>query len=140
MPIDWNSFERGIYLVNALGIVHKYGKILIGRREKDPFVEELTWSFPGGSLYYDKSIEESLKLEIRKKTGLDVEVKKLLYARVPKEKREFVLLYYYCEPIGGEEKAGEEFREIKWVEPAEVTNYFTTSVDPVIMDFLKQLK
>jgi ADP-ribose pyrophosphatase YjhB (NUDIX family) len=139
MPMDWSSFDRGVFLVNVLGIVQKHGKVLIGRREKDPYVEELAWSFPGGRLHYGKSIEESLKSEVKVKTGLDVEVKKLIFARVPEEKREFLLLYYYCEVIGGEEKAGEKFVEIKWVKPMEVREYFTTSLDSAIMDFLKQL-
>lgn len=140
MAIDWNSFDRGVFLINCLGIVYKNGKILIGKRKPDPYIKELTWTFPGGRPTYDKPLEESLKDEIKKKTGLEVEVKKLIFARIFREKPEFISLYYYCEPIGGNVKAGEKFNEIKWVKPTEIKKYFTTSVDTIIMSFLKQLE
>lgn len=140
MTIDWNSFDKGVFLINCLGIVYKNGKIIIGKRVPDPYVKELTWTFPSGRPTYDKSLEESLKDEIEKKTGLEVEVKKLIFARIPKEKREFICLYYYCEPVSGKAKAGEKFKELKWVKPTEVTKYFTTSVDPFILNFLKKLE
>jgi len=138
MKMDWNSFDRGVFLVNVLGIVFKDGKVLIGRREKDPYVKELRWSFPGGRPTYDRPLEESLKDEIKKKTNLDVEVKKLIFARIPEEKKEFLFLYFYCEAVGGKEKAGEKFVEIKWVKPTELKKYFTTSLHPELMGFLKK--
>jgi len=139
MTTDWSSFDRGVFLVNVLGIVHKDGEILIGRREKDPYVKELSWTFPGGRPAYDKSLEESLKDEIKKKTSLDVEIKKLIFARIPEEKGEFILLYYYCEVAGGKEKSGEKFDEVKWVKPSELKKYITTSLHPELMDFLKKI-
>lgn len=39
MKIDWDSFDRGVFLVNVLGIVPKEGKILIGRRDEDRYVK-----------------------------------------------------------------------------------------------------
>ena len=139
MKIDWDSFDRGVFLVNVLGIVQRDGKILIGKRGKDPHVKELAWSFPGGRPAYDKSLEESLKDEIKKKTNLDVEVEKLIFARTPEEKEEFLLIYYYCEVVGGKEKAGEKFKEIKWIRPEEIKKYFTTSLHPELVNFLNQL-
>jgi len=41
---------------------------------------------------------------------------------------------------GGEEKAGEKFKELKWVDPTEAAKYFTTSLDPVISEYIKSLK
>lgn len=145
MVIEWKSFEKGVFLVNCLAIIHKDGKILIGRREDDPYIKELTWCFPGGRPTYDKPLEESLKEEIKKKTNLDIKVKKLIFARTYPEKREFLSLYYLCEyylcePVEGIEKPGEKFKELKWVKPTEVTKYFTTSIDPFILEFLKKLE
>jgi ADP-ribose pyrophosphatase YjhB (NUDIX family) len=134
-------FDRGLFLVNALAIIYRNGKVLIGKRKGiDPYIKKLTWTFPGGRLYHTKSLEDSLKTEVKKKTNLDVEIKKLIFARVWPERKEFLLLYNYCEPTGGKEKAGEKFTEIKWVKPTEVTKYFTTSVDSEIMEFLRQLE
>ncbi len=139
--MDWSQFDRGVFLVNVLGIVYdtKSRKILIGRRENDPFVKELSWTFPGGRPGYEKNLEEYLKIEIKKKTGLDVEVKGIIFARVPPENKELLLIYYRCNIIGGKEKAGEKFVELKWVETVDVQNYFTTSLHPKLLKYLKSM-
>lgn len=141
MITDFSQFGRGVYLVNVLGIVYnpKTKKILIGRRENDPHVKELGWSFPGGRLHYDKTIEETLRYEIKIKTGIDVKVKKMILARVPKENEQFLLLYYYCETSNSQAQAGEKFVEVKWIEPKGYRHYFKTSVHPVIRRFLEKL-
>jgi len=89
--MNWEEFDRGVFLVNVLGIVFNPGtkRILIGKREKDPYVPELGWGFPGGRPEYGEDLEESLKREIKKKTGLKVESLGAVFARVPEEKNEF---------------------------------------------------
>ena len=140
--MNWSKFDRGIFLVNCLGIVYhpKNKKILIGRREKDTYIKKLTWCFPGGRPSYDKSLEESLKRKIRTMTGLNVDIKKIIFAKTYPEKREFLSIYYHCEVISGTEKAGELFKEIKWIKPNEVKKYFTTSIHPNILSYLTSLK
>jgi ADP-ribose pyrophosphatase YjhB (NUDIX family) len=82
-----------------------------------------------------------LKLEVKKKTNLDIKIKKLVFARSFPENRKFLLIYYLAEPINaGKEKAGEKFKEIKWIKPTEVKKFFTTSIHPEIMKILKKLK
>lgn len=139
---DWKESEKGIYLVNVLGVVFdtKTRKILIGRREKDKYIKKLTWSFPGGRPKYKEKLEVSLKEEIKKKTGLNVESLGAIFARSFPEKPEFLLIYYLCEVTGGKEKAGESFKELKWVNPEEVEKYFTTSIDPKLKEYLMNLK
>jgi ADP-ribose pyrophosphatase YjhB (NUDIX family) len=138
--MDWTQFDKGVYLVTTLAIIHKDGKVLIGKRINDPHVKELTWVFPGGRPDYGKDLEESLREAVREKTGLEVNVGKLVFARTFKEKNTILLLYYYAEPIGGEEKTSETVVELKWVKPTEVTEYFTTSVDTKVMEFLENLE
>lgn len=139
--MDWNQFDRGVFLLNVLGIVYdkKAKKILIGKRENDPYLKELSWAFPGGRPRYEKDIEFYLKHEIKIKTGLNINVNKIIFAKTYPEKREFLSIYYLCEVIGGKEKAGEKFSEIKWVKPIEVQNYFTTSLHPTLLEYLKSL-
>lgn len=140
---DWREFNRGVFLVNVLAIIYnsKTQKILIGRREKDTLVKTLNWNFPGGRPAYKKDLEYYLKLEVKKKTNLNIKIKKLVLARIPEENKKFLLLYYLCEPTNaGKEKAGEKFKEIKWIKPAEARKYFTTSIHPEIMKILRQLK
>ncbi len=140
--MDWNQFDKGVFLVNLLGIIYdpKTKKILIGKRENDPYIKELSWCFPGGRPGYVDDLEFYLKEQIKIKTGLEVEPKKIVFAKTYPEKREFLSIYYYCEVLGGEEKAGDKFVEIKWVRPTEVVNYFTTSLHQKVLDFLRTLE
>ena len=139
--LDWTQFDRGVFLVNVLGLVYnpKIKKILIGKRENDPYVKELSWSFPGGRPTYGKSLEDSLVKEIKIKTGVKAKVKDLILARVPKENEQFLLLYYFCETAQTKIKAGEKFVEVKWVKPKEIQKYFKTSIHPQLLNFLKVL-
>jgi len=137
--MDWTQFDRGVFLVNVLGIVidPESGKIIIGKRENDKFIKELSWSFPGGRPAYEKDLEEYLKHEIKIKTNLDIEIKNVIFAKTYPEKREFLSIYYLCEKTGGEAKAGEKFTEIKWIKPAEAEEYFTTSLHSKLLEILK---
>lgn len=138
---EWRKEDRGLYLVNVLGIVFdpKTRKILIGKRENDPYIKELSWSFPGGRPEYDEELEDGLKREIKKKTGLNVESLGAVFARAVPEKKEFLIIYYLCEVIDGEEKAGEKFVELKWVEPEEVEKYFTTSFHSELKEYIMNI-
>jgi hypothetical protein len=62
------KFEERNFFVNLLAIVYnpKNKMILIGRREKDPYIKKLTWCFPGERLDYKKDLETSLKYEVKK--------------------------------------------------------------------------
>ncbi len=140
--LDWKSIERGVYLVNVLGVVYdsKEKKILIGKRENDEYVPELGWCFPGGRPEYGEDLEEGLKREIKKKTGLKTESLGNIFSRIPEENDKFILIYYLCEKVGGEEKAGEKFTEIKWVNPEELESYFKTSFDPRLKEYIENLR
>jgi ADP-ribose pyrophosphatase YjhB (NUDIX family) len=141
--MDWTQFDRGVFLVNVLGIVYnpENKQILIGKRENDPLLKELSWSFPGGKPAYEEDLELYLKSEIRKKTGLDVDVKNIVFAKTYPENRKLLSIYYHCE-IANRERgvAGEKFTEIKWIKPTEVQQYFTTSLHPKILEYLKSLE
>jgi ADP-ribose pyrophosphatase YjhB (NUDIX family) len=137
------QFGKGIFLVNVLGIIYnpKTKKILIGRRENDPYIKKLTWCFPGGRPSYKKDLEFYLKHEIKIKTGLNISMEKIVvvFAKTYPEKRKFLSIYYYCEVKGGKEKAGNDLVELKWVKPTEVKKYFTTSLHPKLFKYLKTL-
>lgn len=129
-------------MVNVLAIVYnpKSRQILIGRRrENDLYIKEISWTFPGGRPAYDEDLEFYLKYNIKIKTGLDAEIKKIVFAKTYPEKREFLSIYYLCEVVGGKEMAGEKFVEIKWVKPTDAQKYFTTSLHPNLLDYLKTL-
>ena len=134
---DMDSFN-----VILLGIIYdpKNKKILIGRREDDPHVSELTWTPPGGRIIPEKDLEDSLKIKIKEQTGFDVENLGNIFAMVPKEKKEFILLLYLCEIISGKEKVGGNLKEIKWVDPEELDNYFNIAYHPHLKEYILNLK
>lgn len=128
--------------MNVLGLVYNPDtrRILIGKREHDPYLAELSWCFPGGRPKYEEDLEYYLAHKIKIKTGLDIKVNHVIFAKTYPEKREFLSIYYLCEVTGGEEKAGERFVETKWVKPTELTKYFTTSLHPKLLEYLKSLE
>lgn len=142
--MEWNKFDRGVFIVNVIAIIYdpRAKKVLLGRRENDPYLKNLNWCFPGGMPDYKEDLEHYLKEQVKIKTDLDVDVKKVIFAKTYPEKREFLSIYYYCEVLEGKDKAGELFVETKWVKPQEVLNYFkgSTSTHPKIVEFLHSLK
>lgn len=139
--MDWTQFNKGIFLVNVLGIIYNSHtrQILIGKRQNDPYIKKLSWVFPGGRPTYKKDLEFCLKNEIKIKTGLNVDVKKIVFAKIYPEKKEFLSIYYYCEIIGGKEKMGKNFIDIKWIKPTDTKKYFTTSLHHNLLEYLKTL-
>jgi len=129
------------FKVIVLGIVFnpETKKILIGRRENDSYIKELGWCFPGGDVNVGYEPEETLKNEIKNKTGLEVGSLGAVFSKVYPEKKDFLAIYYLCEVIGGKEKAGDKFRETKWVNPEELEKYFTTSFHPKLKEYIMNL-
>jgi len=115
-------------------------KILIGKRENDPYVEELSWVFPGGRLTPGETEEQTIKRKIREETGLEVENLGTVFSRVFPEKNDFFLIYNLCELVGGNEKPEGDIKELKWVSPDEIENYFTTSFDPKLKEYINNIK
>jgi len=142
--MEWSVFEKGVFLVNLLGIIYNPNtkQILIGKRVNDPNLKKLSWVFPGGRPDYKNDMDDNLKFEIRENTGLDVTIKNIVFAKTYPEKREFLSIYYLCECVkcDGSEKPMGNLTELKWVKPTEVTNYFTTSIHPTVLEYLKGLE
>ncbi len=137
-----DSEKRCFYPI-VLGVIFdpKTRKILIGKRkERDEYIPELSWAFPGGMLEHGDDLEETLKREIKKKTNLKVESLGAIFAKTYPEKKEFLSIYYLCEIVSGRLKAGEDFSEVKWVSPEEVEKHFTTSFHPHLREYILNLK
>ena len=128
--LNWDEFDRGVFLLNVHAIIIKDGKILIGKRENDPYLKQLSWCFPGGRPAYEEDLEYYLKSEVKKKTNLDIEPVKVIFAKTYPENRQFLSIYYLCRIISGKEKAREKFVEIKWVTPEELKDHFAASLHP----------
>jgi ADP-ribose pyrophosphatase YjhB (NUDIX family) len=132
---------KGFYPI-VLGLIYdsENKKILIGRRENDKNVPALLWSPPGGDLIPGEGLENSLKIMIKKQTGLEVENLGNIFTFIPDEKKDFILLLYLCEVVGGKEKVGGKLKEIKWVKPEELDDYFTIAYHPHLREYILNLK
>lgn len=130
--LNWKEFNRGVFVVVCLAIIidKKTKKILIGRRENDKYIKQLTWCFPGGRPRYSHELEFYLASEVKKKTNLKIKIKDVIFAKTYPENRQFLSIYCLVEKQSGQEKAGESFVELKWVKPNELKKHFTTSLHP----------
>lgn len=137
----FDQFNKGVFVVNVLAIIFnsKKKQILIGRRENDPHISELTWCFPGGRPEYEEDLEEYLKIKVKEKTNLDILPKEVIFAKTYPENRKFLSIYYSCEVSKGVEEARGDFAELKWISPDEVEKYFTTSIHSKVLEYLKKL-
>jgi ADP-ribose pyrophosphatase YjhB (NUDIX family) len=129
--------------VVLLGVVFDPGKkkILIGKRKTETDIANLTWAFPGRKkVGYEEEVEDTLKKGIKEKTGLEVENLGAILTKTFPEKRNLLAVYFLCEKIRGEEKAGENFVKLKWVAPEELEKHFTTSFHPRLKEYILNLK
>lgn len=126
-------------------ITDEKGKVLIGaRKHKDKWVENLSWVFPGGKLK-SLEIEDEVKRSVKEETGLNVNVKQLVAARVHPDSGfknvQIVALYFHCS-VGKEKetKVGGSLNKLKWVKPLDVFKYFSTSTCDEVTKFLTMIE
>lgn len=142
--MDWTKFEKGVFLVNLLAIIYDPASkmVLIGKRVNDPNLKELSWVFPGGRPDYKNDLEPNIVNEVKENTNLDVAVKNVIFVKTYPEIREFLSIYYLCEKTTDSptEQPMGNLKELKWVKPTKVTDYFTTSIHPKILEYLTSLE
>ncbi|MCX6749739.1 MAG: NUDIX domain-containing protein [Candidatus Pacearchaeota archaeon] len=135
--------EKGIndFQVIVLGIIFnpKERKILVGKRENDPYFPKLKWTFPGGRLTPDGEINKSLKERIKAQTGLDVKNLGAVFSKTYEEKRNLLAIYFLCEAVKGKPKAGEKLKTLKWVRAVELEKLFATSFHPRLREYLHHI-
>ena len=85
-----------------LGIIFdpKERKILIGRRENDPYIPNLTWGFPEGRLNTMEDMDKILKTRIQQKTGLIIKNLGAVFSKTYHERKNLVGIYILCELLG----------------------------------------
>jgi ADP-ribose pyrophosphatase YjhB (NUDIX family) len=115
-------------------------KVLIGRKEGDPYLPGVTWCFPGGKLKHGDDIGKVLIEQIKDQTGYDVKNLGTVFSKVYPEQKDLMTVYFLCEVFGGEEKVAGNLLELKWVAPEELENHFTTSFHPRLKEYIINLK
>ncbi len=125
--------------------VNDAGEILIGQRpDPDKNVPTLTWSFPGSRLQF-LDFDKELTKAFHQRTGLHVTLHQAIAARVMPESGhngvQVVVLYFYG-TVQGKQAAvpSASYKELKWVRPLDVFQYFTSSTIDDVTAFLTQLE
>ena len=133
--------ENKTFEVIVLGIIFnpEKKKILIGRRENDENIPELTWCFPGGRLIQGEDVDKTLKKKIKLKTGYDIKNLGAFFSKTYPEKPNLLANYFLTQIFEGEEKPGDDLVELKWVSPNELEDYFKTSLHKKLKEFLIDL-
>lgn len=96
------------------------GRILLVRRGRPPF--EGKWALPGGFVEYGETTEEACARETLEETGLVVEVGSIagVYSRPDRDPRgHTVSVVYFCRPVEGEVRGGDDAVEARWFSAAE---------------------
>ena len=134
--------ELNDFKVILLGVIYNPStkKILIGRRENDPHIPKLSWVFPGGRLNKGENLGKSFKERIQETTNLEVANLGAIFAKTYPEKENFMAVYFLCEIRSGEEKAGGDIKELKWVGIEDLEKHFTTSFHPRLKEYILNLK
>lgn len=128
--------------VIVLGVIFDPGtrKILLGRRENDPHIPELKWCFPGGRVEVDEDVHQTLKREIKLKTGYEVKNLGSIFSRVHPKHKEFFQVYFLCQVLKGEEKAEDDIVELKWVDPEDVEKFLNRTIHKRLKEYILNLQ
>jgi len=127
----------------VLGIVlNKKGEVMIvekKRRETTLTGKELIWVFPGGKQEEGETREERVIKEVLVETGYKVKPIQQIHLRVHPDVFK-MMAYFLCElekeePIQEIEEK-DEIKEVRWVKPEELKNYFNTDIDPEVKKIL----
>lgn len=133
------SLEK--FEVIVLGIVFdpKKKKILIGKRENDPYIRNLDWCFPGGRLHLGEDVDQTLKRKMKIKTGYSIKNLGTIFSDTRPERPSLVELYFLTEAFEGKEHPGDDIVELKWISPKDVEKYFKIAIHRKLKEFLSEL-
>ncbi len=114
------------------GVIEKDGKILIAKRKSGKCIGA-KWEFPGGKLEQGETLEECLKRELKEELNFDVEVKEFIASSpFSCNDKKIELMAYRVVYLSGELTLCDH-DEIKWLNPAELSDYEFTLPDVLIV-------
>jgi ADP-ribose pyrophosphatase YjhB (NUDIX family) len=103
----------------AQALVERDGRVLLGRRRYEPSLGR--WDLPGGFVDEHEHPLDALRRELQEETGLAIEPREFLGVWMqPYDGRVVLCLTWLAEPLGGEERAGDDLVELRWFGPDEL--------------------
>ena len=117
-------------------------KVLLTSRignESQPDSDTIYWLMPGTKYNEGDDVKQLLAKAVKEKTGLSIEVGELISERKHSEIEAKRHYYYACKlssnKIGALQRVSET-QQIKWVEPSQLINFYTTSMDENVAKYL----
>ena len=112
------SVARPQVAVGAI-IFDNAGRILLVQRGTPPGLGR--WTVPGGRVERGETLAQAVSREVREETGLEVEVGTLacVVERMGDD-HHFVILDYVGRVVGGSLRAGDDARDVRFVDGAEL--------------------
>ena len=129
-----------LLLVAACVLIDGQGRVLIARRPEGRAMAGL-WEFPGGKLEPGESPEEALVRELREELGVDVArscLAPFVFASHTYEKFHLLMPLFLCRRWQGT-ASPREGQTIRWVSPAELSDYQMLPADRPLLPLLRDL-
>jgi mutator protein MutT len=109
-------------------LVFKSGKVLLGRRAREPRMGQ--WSVPGGTIELGETVREAATREIREEFNIQIEIQQVfdVFDRIfrdPEGRVQFhyVLIECVARYQSGELRPADDVEEAEWVDPQELLPY-----------------
>lgn len=129
-----------LLLVAACVLVDAAGRVLIARRPEGRAMAGL-WEFPGGKLEPGESPEEALVRELREELGIDIAracLAPFVFASHTYETFHLLMPLFLCRRWQGI-PSPREGQIIRWVSPAELSDYQMLPADRPLLPMLRDL-
>ncbi len=134
--------EKEIKAHIALGIIqNENGEVLIIQRvkeEKGTGEVKLSWAFPGGKIEEGEDNVSASAREVLEETGYSVKINNQISGR--KHPQFPVYIHYMSGQLISSEQVDydkSEIRDIRWIKPELLKDYFTTDFDEKVQTFLE---
>lgn len=124
--------EKRISVVPLAIIFNADGKILLSLRN-DPELKKahMKWEFPGGTVEFGESLEDTLHREVREETGLAIEIMQMIPRSLNWQceqenfKNHVLLFCFVCKRNGGSLTlaSSDEVKKFIWVTPKKALEY-----------------
>ena len=127
---------RAVIVEVVAAVIRREVKILITQRPDDVHLARL-WEFPGGKVEPGESLEKALQREIREELGVRIAVGDEFYTVEHDYPGKSVRLHFFNCVIEEGEPAAIEVASLKWVLPAELSQFEFPPADAELIEKLR---